>query len=196
MPFRSKLIAAVALLVLVLPVRSAFAADDLDRVLRELDTSAANFRSTSADFQFDTYQTDPIPEKDTQKGAAFYDRKGAAFQMSAHIAEMNGKPSPRTYTYSGGVLRLFEPLIDQVTTFKSAGKFESYIMLGFGASGKDLADKLLYRAWFALSSSDVKSNDPTVFAKKVLDGDRTLEAAKHLERIRTVFKNRGLSLEG
>jgi len=54
---------------------------------------------------------------------------------------MNGKPSPRTYTYSGGVLRLIEPLIDQVTTFKSAGKFESYIMLGFGASGKDLADK-------------------------------------------------------
>ena len=28
-----------------------------------------------------------------------------------------------------------------MTTFKSAGKFESYIMLGFGASGKDLADK-------------------------------------------------------
>ncbi|HWT66034.1 MAG TPA: hypothetical protein VN151_07960 [Terracidiphilus sp.] len=141
MPFRSKLIAAAALLMLGLPVRSAFAADDLTRVLHELDISAANFHSTSADFQFDTYQTDPIPERDTQKGTAYYDRKGTAFQMSAHIAEMNGNPSPRTYSYSGGVLRLFEPLIDQVTTFKSAGKFESYIMLGFGASGKDLADK-------------------------------------------------------
>ncbi|MDR3739217.1 MAG: outer membrane lipoprotein-sorting protein [Terracidiphilus sp.] len=141
MPFRSKLIAAVAVLVLALPVRSAFAADDLARVLHELDVSAANFRSTSADFQFDTYQTDPIPEKDTQRGVAFYERKGTAFQMSAHIAEMNGKASPRTYTYAAGVLRLFEPLVDQVTSFKSAGKFESYLMLGFGASGKDLADK-------------------------------------------------------
>jgi outer membrane lipoprotein-sorting protein len=141
MPFRSKLIAAAAVLVLALPVRSVFAADDLARVLHELDVSAANFHSTSADFQFDTYQTDPIPEKDTKRGVAYYERKGSTFQMSAHIAEMNGKPSPRMYTYSGSVLRLFEPLIDQVTTIKSAGKFESYIMLGFGASGKDLAEK-------------------------------------------------------
>ena len=172
MPFRSKMIAASALLMLALPVRSAFAADDLARVLRELDASAANFRSTSADFQFDTYQTDPIPEKDTQKGTAFYDRKGAAFQMSAHIAEMNGKPSPRTYTYSGGVLRLFEPLIDQVTTFKSAGKFESYIMLGFGASGKDLADK-----W-----------DITYLGPETLDGVKT-EKLELVAKDPTVRKN-------
>lgn len=141
MLFRSKLIATAALLTLVLPVRSAFAADDLTRVLHELDTAAANFRSTSADFQFDTYQTDPIPEKDTQRGAAYYERKGATFQIAAHINEINSKPSPRTYMYSGGVLRLFEPMIDQVTTIKSASKYESYLLLGFGASGKELADK-------------------------------------------------------
>ena len=62
--------------------------------------------------------------------------------------------------------------------------------------GKDVADKLLYEAWFALSSSDAKSNDPKIFVNKILDADRTLEAAKHQERIRTAFKNRGLSLEG
>ena len=141
MPFRSKLIAAAALLMLALPVRSAFAADDLARVLHELDTAAASFRSTSADFQFDTYQTDPIPEKDTQKGTAYYDRKGTVFQIAAHINEINGKPSPRMYMYSNGMLRLFEPLIDQVTSFKNASKYESYLLLGFGASGKELADK-------------------------------------------------------
>lgn len=141
MSLKSKLLVAAALLSIALPVRSAFAADDLARVLHELDVSAAGFHSTSASFQFDSYQTDPIPEKDTQKGTAYYERKGTAFQMSAHIVEMNSKPVPRTYTYSGGALRLFEPLLDQVTTIKSAGKFESYLMLGFGASGKDLADK-------------------------------------------------------
>ena len=32
-------------------------------------------------------------------------------------------------------------MIDQVTTFSKASKFESYLMLGFGASGKELAEK-------------------------------------------------------
>lgn len=141
MLFRSKLIAAAVLVALALPGRSAFAADDLARVLHELDVAAANFRSTSADFQFDTYQTDPIPERDTQKGTAYYERKGTSFQMAAHVAEVNGKPVPKIYMYAGGVFKLNEPLINQVTTFKSAAKFESYVMLGFGASGRDLADK-------------------------------------------------------
>jgi len=141
MLFRSKLIAVAVLVALALPARSAFAADDLARVLHELDAAAANFRSTSADFQFDTYQTDPIPEKDTQRGSAFYERKGTVFQIAARIAEMNGKPAPRTYMYSGGMLRLFEPLVNQVTTIKSANKYESYLLLGFGASGKELVSK-------------------------------------------------------
>lgn len=143
MALRMKLLAAAALICLALPGRTARAADDLQlqRVLRELDAAAANFHSTTANFEFDSYQTDPFPEKETQKGTAYYERKGTAFQMSAHITEINGKPVPRMYSYSGGVLRLFEPLTDQMTTFKSAGKFESYLMLGFGASGKDLADK-------------------------------------------------------
>jgi outer membrane lipoprotein-sorting protein len=61
--------------------------------------------------------------------------------MAAHIAEHNGRPVPKIYTYTGGVFKLFESAIDQVTTFAKASKFESYLMLGFGASGKDLADK-------------------------------------------------------
>ena len=110
MALRKTLLAAVALVCLALPGRAALAADDLQRVLHELDTAAANFHSTTADFEFDSYQTDPFPEKETQKGTAYYERKGTAFQMSAHIAEMNGKAVPRVYSYAGGVLRLFEPM--------------------------------------------------------------------------------------
>ena len=36
---------------------------------------------------------------------------------------------------------LVEPLIDQVTTLTSASQYEGYLMLGFGASGKELAEK-------------------------------------------------------
>ena len=141
MYLRRTLMMAAVLALLTLPGRSAWAADDLQRVLHELDVAAANFHSTAADFEFDSYVTDPIPEKDVQKGTVYYERKANAFQMAAHIREVNGKPVPKIYTYSGGVFKLDEPMIDQVTTFKSASKFESYIMLGFGASGKELAEK-------------------------------------------------------
>lgn len=137
---RDRLIVAAALGCLALPSRAAMA-DDLQSVLRQLDAAAADFHTTSADFEFDSYETDPIPIKDVQKGTVYYERKGSAFSMAAHIAEVNGKPVPKIYSYVGGVFKLDEPLIDQVTTFKSASKFESYVMLGFGASGKELADK-------------------------------------------------------
>lgn len=132
---------AAALSISSLLVQPAVAADDVQRVLHELDVASASFHSSAADFQFDTYQTDPFPEKDTQKGTVYYERKGTSFDMAAHIAEVDGKPVPKVYSYSGGIFKLDEPMIDQVTTFKNAGKFESYVMLGFGASGKELSDK-------------------------------------------------------
>jgi outer membrane lipoprotein-sorting protein len=125
----------------LLPCPSALAADDKESVLRKLDAAAAGFSSTTADFQFDSVETDPIPDKDIQKGTVYYERKGTAFQMGVHINEVNGKKVPKVYTYSHGQLRLFEPLVNQVTTIGKASAYESYVMLGFGASGKDLAEK-------------------------------------------------------
>jgi outer membrane lipoprotein-sorting protein len=141
----SKFILFALIALLLLTVRNAVAAspapDQKDEVLRGLDQAAKNFRSTSADFEFDSVETDPIPDKDVQKGTVYYERKGSAFQMAAHIREDNGKPVPKLYVYSGGVVRLYEQLIDQVTTLTKAGQYESWFMLGFGASGKDLEQK-------------------------------------------------------
>jgi outer membrane lipoprotein-sorting protein len=138
-----KIVAAASIAMFFVGLRAAVAApsEEKERVLHRLDEAAKNFRSTSADFEFDSVETDPIYDKDVQKGTVYYERKGASFQMAAHIAEHNGKPSPKVYTYTGGVFRLFESGVDQVTTYAKASKFESYLMLGFGASGKDLAEK-------------------------------------------------------
>ena len=131
--------------IVLLAARPSFAApatpNEKDKVLRRLDEAAKNFRSTQANFEFDSVQTDPIFDKDVQKGTVYYERKGAAFQMAAHIDEINGKPAQKVYTYSKGVFRLFEPGINQVTTYSKLNKYESYLMLGFGASGKDLEEK-------------------------------------------------------
>jgi outer membrane lipoprotein-sorting protein len=116
------------------------AAQDLKTVLAKLDTAAANFRSTSADFEFDSVQTDPVPDKEVQKGTVYYERNGKDFQMAAHIDEENGKPVPKIYTFAKGVFRLYEKVPDQVTTYKN-DKLGGYLLLGFGASGKDLSEK-------------------------------------------------------
>jgi outer membrane lipoprotein-sorting protein len=140
MSFTRKLFAAASVAVLLSGV-PAPAADDLQRVLHELDIAAANFHTTSADFEFDSVVTDPVPDKDVQKGTVYYDHKNSGFEMGMHIVEVNGKPRPKIIVVSGGIFKMYEPLIDQVTQSNKAGKYESYLALAFGAGGKDLEQK-------------------------------------------------------
>jgi outer membrane lipoprotein-sorting protein len=158
---------AVSIAVLLLAAHAALAApaDEKDKVLRRLDEAAKNFHATSADFQFDSVETDPIYDKDIQRGTVYYERKGASFQMAAHVSEHNGKPSPKIYGFSGGVFRLFEVGLNQVTTYKKASKFESYVMLGFGASGRDLADKWEIKYLGPETLSGVKTEKLELIAK-------------------------------
>jgi outer membrane lipoprotein-sorting protein len=137
----TKLLFAASIGLALCSSRAAWAADDLDKVLRKLDDAAARFHSTSADFQFDSVETDPVPETDVQKGTVYYERAGAGFRMAVHIREENSKPVPKIMVVSGGVFKLYEQLLDQVTTSNKVGKYESYLVLGFGASGKDLEQK-------------------------------------------------------
>ena len=99
---------------------------NLKDVLHELDVSAAGFHATSADVEFDAVQTDPIYEKDIDKGAVEYKRNGKSFKMIVHLREeavdvQNGKPAkfkpvPKDLLVSGGKATLYEALSDQVHT--------------------------------------------------------------------------------
>jgi len=141
MRLSAKLFLTAALMLFVLPCRPASAVDERDRVLRRLDAAAVHFQTIAADFQFDTFQTDPIPDQDTQKGTVYFERKGGNFQMAVHQTEFNGKPVPKIYGRFGGTFKMFDPKLNEVTTTKKFDKYESFLMLGFGASGKDLEDK-------------------------------------------------------
>jgi outer membrane lipoprotein-sorting protein len=134
-------VCVLAMAMCLAPVKAAFAADDLDVVLKKLDAASMRFKSASADFEFDSVQTDPIPDKDVQTGTVYYDRKGSGFEMGMHIEKVNGRPVPKVIVVSGGVFKMYEKLIDQVTVSNKAGKYESYLVLAFGASGKDLQEK-------------------------------------------------------
>ena len=111
-------------------------------MLARLDAAAQNFHTTTANFEFDSIQTDPIPDTDVMTGTAYYERNGNHFQMAAHITAHNGRPTAKIYIFSGGTLRVSDTGKEKdAKPYTEANKYESYLMLGFGASGKDLEDK-------------------------------------------------------
>lgn len=143
----------------------ALKAEDLNGVLRKLDAAAARFKSTTADFKFDTVQTDPIPDEDVQAGTVYYERTGNAFQMGVHIQTDNSRTAPKTMVFSHGVLKVYDKLQDQVVTVAKASSYEGYIALGFGASGKDLEQKWNIKYLGSDTVSGVKTEKLELVAK-------------------------------
>lgn len=184
-----KLVIAALIALALLPVRAAFAAETLESVLQKLDTAAANFHTTSADFEFDSVSTMPIYDKDVQKGTTYYKRDGSAFQMAAHIREVNGRPVPKFYTYSRGVFQLYEKLPNQVTTLSKLSHYQSWFMLGFGASGKELAEK-----WQIKYLGPEKIDGVTTQKLELVAKDATIR--KNIQKV-TVWMDteRGVSLQ-
>ncbi|MBW8748096.1 MAG: outer membrane lipoprotein-sorting protein [Acidobacteria bacterium] len=101
-----------------------------------MDAAAAKFQSATADLRWDNYER-VVRETTTQTGIIYFQKKGNATDMGAVIQ----KPAKKVVAYSAGVLKMYEPNIDQLTLL-SAGKnqsqYESFLTLGFGGSGTDL----------------------------------------------------------
>jgi outer membrane lipoprotein-sorting protein len=196
MRFDKKLLLAASVALLLLTGIAASAApaapDDKERVLRRLDETAKSFHSAAADFQFDSVEKDPIYDDEVQKGTVYYERKGTAFQMAAHI-EYKGMPSFKVYSYSGGVFKLFETSSDQVTTFSKVSQFESYLMLGFGASGKDLEQKWDIRY---LGSENLLDGKTSVKTEKLELVAKDPEVRKYIRKATLwIDAERGVSLK-
>jgi outer membrane lipoprotein-sorting protein len=111
--------------------------DDLQRVLTQMDQTAANFTTAQATFEWDQYQK-VVDEHDLQKGTVYFRRVGGEVQMAADISE----PKPPKYVlFTDSKVEVYQPKIDQVTTYntgKDRATIESFLVLGFGGSGKDM----------------------------------------------------------
>ena len=118
----------------------------LDSVLRKMDAVAANFTTAQANFQWETYQKVIDEVVDYQTGIIYYRKSNKQIEMMAEVKRAGSsassmKDEPKFVLLSGGKVRLYQPKTDQVTEFdlgKNQSEFESYIVLGFGASGQDL----------------------------------------------------------
>jgi outer membrane lipoprotein-sorting protein len=108
----------------------------LDKVLKQMDATAGSFRTAQADFVWDQYQA-VVKESDTQKGKVYFRRAGKNTQMMAHITA----PAEKFVLYSEGKVQVYEPKIDQVTTYnagKNSADVESFLVLGFGGGGHEM----------------------------------------------------------
>ncbi len=159
-------VAFFALVTAALLAVQAVRADDLKSVLQRLDAAAEGFQTTSAHVEFDTIQTDPIPDKDVLTGTAYYERNGNHFQMAAHLTEHNNHPTAKTYILSAGTLRVSDTGKESdAKAYTQAGKYESYLMLGFGASGTELMEKWEIRHLGTETIAGVKTDKLELIAR-------------------------------
>ncbi|MGI9104385.1 MAG: LolA family protein [Terriglobales bacterium] len=118
------------------PAKSA-TTGGLEAVLNDMDRAAAGFRSAQADFVWDQFSK-VVNDHDLQKGAIYYRLQNKEVQMAADIQQ----PAKKYVLFSGGKVEVYQPEIDQVTEYnagKNKAEFESFLVLGFGGRGHDLA---------------------------------------------------------
>lgn len=60
--------------------------------------------------------------------------------------------------------------------------------------GQDYTDKLLFQTWQSLQRKDIAGNLPVYFYKRLVEVARSLGGEDHLNQIRELFQQRGLSL--
>src|SRR4051795_6697326 len=71
----------------------------LETVLKKMDTAAANFRTTTADFQWDQF-TRVIGATDTQTGKIYFRRNGKNIEMLADVQTLNGAAAPKEVLFT------------------------------------------------------------------------------------------------
>jgi outer membrane lipoprotein-sorting protein len=119
----------------------------LTYVLKQLDTASAKFQRATADFQWDNFEK-VVNDTSTQKGSIYFEREKGSTNMGAVLVDPSAGPKSKpikVIQYQTGTFQMFDPGVDQITVFHEAGNqsaIESFLTLGFGGSGTDLA-----RSW-------------------------------------------------
>ena len=117
---------------------SALAQGDLQATLAKLDASSAKFTSAEARVHREAYNALIKDVDDKSDGMIYFLRdKNGSTQMGLKTTGQNA----RTIEYKSGTVRDFNPGINCFDTVTRPG-IDTYLTLGFGGSGKDLA-----KAW-------------------------------------------------
>jgi len=182
-----KFLAVVVLAVSAWAQQTAAQPEGLERVLDQMDKTAAAFRTTEASFVWNQYQK-VVDDSDKQEGKVYFRRAGKETQMAADITS----PDKKYVLFTDSKVEVYQPKIDQVTSYntgKNRAEFESFLVLGFGGGGHDM-----------LKSFDVK-----YLGDEKIDGVDTskLDLVPKSQKVRNNFQHivlwidpaRGLSVQ-
>jgi outer membrane lipoprotein-sorting protein len=122
------------------------AAPTLDSVLKKMDVVAARFTTAQADFEADRYEKVIDEVDDVQTGVIYYRRGGSDVEVMVDIRRdgpslKEMKWQPKHVLFSDNRFQIYEPQTNHLTVYnlgKDNSEFETYLVLGFGASGQDL----------------------------------------------------------
>src|SRR5579864_8920186 len=93
-----QLVLCCCLLVFATPQEKPADTGNLDAVLKAMDSAAASFRTTEAQFEWDRYEKVIDEVDDIQSGTIYYRRAGKEIQMKADIT----KPDRKYVLFSEG----------------------------------------------------------------------------------------------
>ena len=146
--------------------------EELQQILTRLDQTAAQFRTAQASFVWDQYQR-VVEEHDLQKGIIYFRRVGNDLQMAADITD---PPPPKYVLYTDSRVQVYTPKLDEIQNYNTGNDratIESFLVLGFGGSGKNM-----------LKSFDVK-----YMGHEKVDGTDTvkLELVPKSDKVRNNF---------
>lgn len=113
----------------------------LTALLAKMDAASKSFRSAQADFQWDYYEK-IVHDTTTQTGSIYFQREPAGTEMGAIITDASKARVVKAIHFKGTELQMFDPGVNQVTVLNESsnqGEIESFLTLGFGAGGSDLA---------------------------------------------------------
>jgi outer membrane lipoprotein-sorting protein len=130
---RKNIAAAFVVLVVALVAH----AQNLESVLNSMDKAAADFKTAQTEFVWDQFEK-VVGEHDYQKGTMYFRRQGDDVQMAADITS----PDKKYVLFTGGMVSVYVPKAGQVTEYnagKNKADFETFLVLGFGGRGHDLA---------------------------------------------------------
>lgn len=153
-------------------------AQTLDAVLKQMDAGSAKFKSAQANIRRDIYEL-VVKDTTSQTGITYYERVGSGLQVGFKF----DPPSSQIVEIKDGLVQMFEPNANHLTVIsikKHQAQAESFLTVGFGGSGTDLAKQWTIAYQGMEPMSDGSKTVQTAKLDLVAKDESTRNTVKHL----------------
>ncbi len=127
--------------------------DRLKTVLAQMDAGSVKFHSAVASIQKQQFEK-IVNDTTTESGTIYFLRNGNSTQVGAKF----DPPNAQTLEYKNGLVRLYSAGTNHIDQYSTSGanqaRFDTFLTLGFGGSGSDLA-----KQWTVADQGTEKMSD-------------------------------------